>query len=368
MNLTVSLKSPLTAKYGSDGFSKIDDALANYAREAGNESVLVYLDDPASMSRVWTKPVIATNAGGLAVGIRQIRQAIGMKPGEDSIFIIGGETIVPHWQFLNPVQDRTADRDPYVYTDNPYGTVKDELEDYLAPEMAVGRLTDAANGTGDDFANMINAVTNNHRMRVQRSGSAVVYNAQWQTDTENVAAQLESPLDEHSTPGYEVTSANRSDLNRKYLYFNLHGFADDSAWSGFNPVNGQFFPAVTPDSFDAAEISGTVVYAENCYGAWTVGKNSGNSCALKLLAQGAAGMVGATGLAFGSYISPGMLLQNADELAKEFFGRSVFGEATGKALVDARTTYLHEGAVPSDNVFKQKTLLQFTLLGDPTLA
>jgi hypothetical protein len=375
MNLTISLKSPLVGKYGDAGFSSIDQALAKYVGSAGNDSLVVYLDDSTSMQQAGLAPVLALDAGGLTLGIRQIRRELGMeKPSDsDSLFIIGGDSIVPYWQFQNPVQDRQVDRDAVVYTDNPYGTMNDALygvgdaEGYLNPLLPVGRLADAANGTAADFVKLIGSVTKNHQQRALRSGSAAVYNADWQDQTDSVAELLSQPLNTHAVPGYQVTSGNRSDLDRKYLYFNLHGFADESAWKGFNRAKGQFYPAVTPDSFDQAFVSGTVVYAENCYGAWTVGKNPGNSCAMRLLDQGAAAVVGATGLAFGSYISPGMLLQNADALAQLFF-RNSGGMSSGPALMNARRDFLLDDRVSANNIFVQKTLLQFTLLGDPTLA
>jgi hypothetical protein len=375
MNLTISLKSALVGKYGDAGFASIDEALASYPRSAGNDSLVVYLDDGASMQQVGLTPVLALNVGGLTLGIRKIRRELAMeKPSDsDSLFIIGGNSIVPYWQFQNPVQDRQVDRDAIVYSDNPYGALNDALygedtqDGYLNPSLPVGRLADAAKGTAADFVKLINAVTKNHQQIRQRNGSAAVYNAQWQKQTDSVAELLSPPLNTHAVPGYQVTSGNRSDLDRKYLYFNLHGFADESAWKGFNPVNGQFYSAVTPDSFDQAFVSGTVVYAENCYGAWTLGKNSSNSCAMRLLDQGAAAVVGATGLAFGSYISPGMLLENADALAQLFFQNSG-GMSSGLALMKARRDFLLNDRISANNVFVQKTLLQFTLLGDPTLA
>jgi hypothetical protein len=361
MNLTVSLKKPLAAKYGDDGFAKIDAALARYA-PAADETEVVYLDDETSMARLGMQPVLATNPGGLTPGIRQF----GLKPAGDSLFIIGGDSILPHWQFQNPVSSRVADRDLLVYTDNPYGSTGDSLDDYLQPKIPVGRLADPDDGTAEDFVKSIDAVTANHRQRAARIGSAAVYNDQWRNDTMKVAAQLTAPIDMHASPGYQVTNGNRSDLNRRYLYFNLHGFAEDSAWKGFDPVTGQFFAALTPDSFDSSYISGSVVYAENCYGAWTVGKGPDNSCAMRLLDQGAAAVVGATGLAFGSYISPGMLLDNADELAQAFFALSRSGDSVGRALLEARNQFVAHN--PSADAFMKKTLLQFILLGDPTLA
>ena len=363
MLLVVTIRSPLESKYGREGFERIQAALAQYGDALAAPPLLLFLDDADSMSQIGLGTAKGLNGGALLLHIREIRGAIS---AVDALFIVGGDSVFPYWQFQNPVRDRGVDPDEVVYTDNPYGSDGDSLFDYLAPKLPVGRLADAANGTTGDFLKLIAAASGNHRQRATRNGSAAVYNEQWKDQVDKVAQELTSPLDEYSTPTYRVTSGNRSDLDRRLLYFNLHGFLNDSEWKGFNPISGQFFSALTPDSFDRTYVSGSVVFAENCYGGWTVGKNSSNSCAMRLLDQGVAGMVGATGLAYGSHISPGMLLENADQLARSFFNNNVRGESIGQSLVDARKEFLHSNQNP--DVFLQKTLLQFTLLGDPSLA
>jgi hypothetical protein len=60
------------------------------------------------------------------------------------------------------------------------------------------------------------------------------------------------------------------------------------------------------------------------------------------------------------------LLQDADFLARTFFAESASGPLElGAALQKARADYLADGGTPATDVYKQKTLLQFILLGDP---
>ena len=128
-------------------------------------------------------------------------------------------------------------------------------------------------------------------------------------------------------------------------------------------MQGQFFPVVSPGILQSQTLSGSVVFAENCYGAQIAGRSFANSCALALARQGAA-FIGASGLAFGSFLSPRMFLQDADALASSFFSECAAGATVGSALAKARSDYLSGGSPP--DAFKQKTLLQFLLLGDPT--
>jgi len=134
---------------------------------------------------------------------------------------------------------------------------------------------------------------------------------------------------------------------------------------GYEPTRGQYVTAVTPDAFNRRFVSGSIVFAENCYGAQTTGRTPQNSCALRLVREGAA-FIGATGLAFGSHLVPRMFLEDADCLARSFFSHRCVATKTS-----ARPCGMHAGTTcrtripPASDPFKQKTLLQFVLLGDP---
>jgi hypothetical protein len=363
MNLVISSRGSIERFYGPDGFAAVRAALDDYVSSTA-ASVLAFVDDDESMALFGLGPMPATASGSILGAIRSIHRLL---PAIESIFIVGNDHIVPYWQFANPVTDRGVDPDWTVYSDNPYGALTDTFDAYVAPSLAVGRLPDALNGRLDDFVAAIAACAANHRNRRIASGSAAVVNAEWFEATRAVIATLSPPVSAWPAPGFQLGAGNRRDIDRAYLYFNLHGFVADPAWKGFDDRRGQFFTVATPDSFDRAEVSGSIVFAENCYGALTAGKTIQSSCALKLLREGAT-VVGATGLAFGSHIAPNVLLENADLLAQQFFTHACASMAPiGTALVRAREAYRNDGATSAANAFKQKTLLQFTLLGDPSL-
>jgi hypothetical protein len=364
VNLAVSSRGALENQFGADGLALIDAALADYADATGTPSVVVWLDDDEAMGAFGLPAIATADAASVLMSIRSLRRLL---PSTSSLFLIGGDTVVPYWRLPNPVDDRQIDPDPIVYTDNPYGADDDGLEACLAPALPVGRLSDSSGGSAEDFAEVIAAVAGNHRHRQIRSGSAAVVNRDWARASDNVVDALPEPVDRWEAPGYEITGASQADLDRRCLYFNLHGFADDPAWQSFDPVRGQFFPVVTPESFDRDYVSGSIVFVENCYGALTIGKNADTSCALRLVQQGAAGCVGATGLAFGSHVAPNLLIENADLLARRFFESIDGGFTLGEALVRARQAFRGDPQTGRADVFTEKTLLQFTLLGDPSL-
>ncbi len=76
-------------------------------------------------------------------------------------------------------------------------------------------------------------------------------------------------------------------------------------------------------------------------------------------------MIGATGVAYGAHVAPDFVLDDADQLAKNFWTECGEGQTIGTALSQARARYLGGDDAVGLNPYKEKTLLQFVLLGDP---
>jgi len=365
--------------YGSDGYPQIRAALDAYAQPRG--AAVLAVDDPVDSGKLNLPPMAAADCGSILVAIRAARAKLSSGRA-DSLLIAGGDPVVPQFQISNPVQDRSIDKDPVVYTDNPYGAANDTLEEYLAPSFPVGRIVDDPSANASDFVALIERLANRGRDRLTAlpGSTLVVYGEQndergrtfqgdqgWISDSTKVAVALPTPQDWHFSPGYQLNASARSDAARSLLYFNLHGFSGDPDWKGYSLQRRDFVSAVSPDGFDRAYVSGAIAFAECCYGAETRGRTPNSSCALKLQNEGAA-FVGSTGLAFGSYLAPGLFLDDADFLARSFFSALTAGGTVGGSLRNARKAYLADSAMNLSSVdwqYKQKTLLQFVLLGDP---
>jgi hypothetical protein len=358
MMLAVTVRKELEDRYSASDYQRIRASLNKYCAAAGAH--MVALDDAGDMRPLNLSAVTGSEPGTLLLSLRAVRRRMS---GVDSILLVGSDSIFPHWRMANPVIDRSVDPDETVLSDNPYGTDTEDLEEYLAPPLAVGRLTDFPRGSADDFVKSIDAAAAARSGRTVRSRSAVVSNADW-ADYSRKAAVALPDQDWHLSPGYLMDQASRADTDREFLYFNLHGFTGEADWKGYDTVQERFVTAVTPDAFDRQYISGAVAFAENCYGAETPGRTPQNSCALRIVREGAA-FVGATGLAFGSCIAPNLFLDDADALARSFWSEFISGAGLGEALRRARADYRDDIGTPQTNPFKQKTLLQFVLLGDP---
>jgi hypothetical protein len=359
MMLAVTVSGALERRYGAQGHQAIRAALAAYTDAAGAH--LVALDDQNDMGALGLRPAMGSEPGTLLLALRAVKRALS---GVDSVLLVGGNEIVPYWQMANPVTDRSIDADTVVLSDNPYGTDAEDGDQYLAPPLPVGRMTDFPKGSADDFVQAIDAATASRRGRAAHRRAAAVVNADWSEFSRSATNALPGPVDWHLSPGYLMDGSRKADADREFLYFNLHGFSDRPDWQGYDTVREDFVPAVLPDAFDRQYVSGSIVFAENCYGADIAGRTPANSCALRLVREGAA-FVGATGLAYGSHLAPNFYLDDADALAGSFWNHLVSGVSLGAALQRARADYRDDPATPSTNPFKQKTLLQFILLGDP---
>ena len=331
----------------------------------GDASVLA-LDDAADMSPFGVTRVASIDAGIVLLAIRALRAAVSIPV--TSLLLIGDDSVIPFWRISNPVTDRQIDPDPVVLTDNPYGTAADTPDQYLAPPFPVGRLPDYNGASVDNYCDLIDLVARNRTARIRHTGTAAVVNADWFDISRSAASTVPSPIDWHLAPGYLLNRATQSDASREFLYFNLHGFPQEAEWKGFDEIRGrQFFTTV---GFPMHSIS-VVLCPVRLHSRRTATAPSSWVRPSRIHAPSGsvwsgAALIGATGLAFGSHLAPGVLLQDADFLARAFFAESAGGHLQlGAALQRARADYLANGETPSTDVYKQKTLLQFILLGDP---
>jgi Peptidase family C25 len=358
--LILTQRGPLELLYASSGYEQIRTALQSL--ESSQDRVLV-IDDSDEVAP-W-----GLHAASGVTGIQSAIRFLATKYPSivDSVLLVGGSSVIPFFSLANPVEDRQVDGDVSVLTDNPYGAASDTLSEYLAPSLPIGRLPVADEASAAEFAAAVVRLAN-PPVRAGKAGTALFVNDDWLGYSERVAGTLPTPQQWHISPGYLMSSANEADAGYQTLYFNLHGFSGESDWQAYSTVQRQFVPAVEPEVLDATFVAGALAFAECCYGAQITGRSTDNSCALRLLDAGAT-FIGATGLAFGSYIASDFLLEDADFLVRAFFQATDSGYQPGAALAAARKAYLSDSSEARQGQpwqCKQKTLLQFVLYGSPT--
>ena len=359
----------VSAALGESAWPTLLPLLEDYRIAAKSQSVtmaLLVLDDAASMAEFGFDPLFTTQPDAIREVVRRLARSLDLRAESTEVLLIGGDAILPMFRLPNPVSDRTLDPDSLVLSDNPYGSIEDTLDALLAPRLPVGRICDG--GSVDSFTAALRGAAENYRRGAAGGDSFAVINEEWITVSQGALGSMVQPLDLRQAPFYRISTTNAVDLQHRYLYFNLHGFDGDPAWRSYDIARDQFLEVVTPDVFTAANIAGSLIVSEACYGAQVAGRTPDNSCALRIQREGAT-LIGATGLVFGSLLQPWLTqVDNADKLAGFLFSRARSGIATaGQLLVDGRREFVRFCGGASINVFEQKTALQFILFGDPSL-
>lgn len=284
----------------------------------------------------------------------------------DGILIVGDQRVFPSFSIPNPVGDRATDPDGMILSDNPFGQFDWTTADQATlPPVAVGRLAAGVDQPATALTGLLNAVAGRRSRGSMRTGYVEVTTRQWQNASSSVLSATAPSTRVFVSPDQRIDASTASALDCRYLYCNLHGALNAAAWYGYDNCLSSMTPAVTPDAFQPSFVSGTVAFTEACYGLATMGKRTSGSNALSLLAAGAASVVGATGLAYGTADPNGQNLIDADVMARTFFNTITGGGVSvGQALLAARRALSSTGA--AGDAYLRKTLLEFQILGDPS--
>jgi len=361
----------LEARLGADVIPIVDAFLRRYMslqQPRGLEVLVLRVDDPINMAAFGLGPIVFPTAASIRQAVVAIRHALSATVSPlESLLFLGGDEVIPLHRLPNPVVDRRLDPDPVVATDNGYGAIDDSPDEWLAPTLPVGRLCDG--GSLESFGRALDGLLTNLEARPHRSGSCAVINEQWVDATAEAVACLEAPVETRVAPHYVVASGNRGDLDRQFVFINLHGFDGDPVWKAYDISADEFVTVITPDSFASSEIAGVVIISGTCYGAQISGRTASDSCVIRAQREGAAVIVGATGLVFGSILMPWLIVDDADKLMSLLVEGIVPGITAGTLFAESRKRFVAACRTLRGqlNSYEQKTALQFILLGDPTI-
>jgi hypothetical protein len=361
----VSNKAALTTKYAATGVAVIEAALDRYQthfQSAGDTVQIIYLDDAVQMAQVGA-PVVSPARTDQET--KASIDAVFTQLNADVLIVLGGPEIVPHQILSNP----TADDDTNVPSDLPYACVApygSSASAFAAPSRIVGRFPDitAQDDQGAYLAGLLDAAvaataTSASAYSDYFAVSADVWSSSTATSLTSVfgtsATLVLSPPD---GPGWSATQY------AKLTHFaNLHGANNTPQWFGQKDAS-------YPIAMDSANVTGqlqrgTVIAVEACYGAQLYNPAlAAGSLALcnVYLSSGALGFFGSTNIAYGDAVGN----DAADLLTQYFLAQVLMGRSLGAAALAARQQFVSVNTplVPS-NI---KTLAQFLLLGDPSIA
>jgi hypothetical protein len=392
VRLVMSSRRGICARYGEEGYQWLDGKLCELgqaiARSTGDETIMLYIDDEASLTEFGLRAVEVSDPCQIAGLLEQIdAQLRSGSRRVQSLLIVGGDKIIPFHRLANPADDD----DPEVISDWPYAA--DEHEPLLA-RFAVGRLPDNEPADFGSFLGILDRAVAHHngaagagegvssvswrnplrRLLSARSQtlSSIGYTAEvWAEASRAVFGLIGDPSKLHvSPPATDYDFLTACEQMPALSYFNLHGFRGSPYWYGHgeSEQGSPLLPvALTPLSISWTDAEGSVVYSEACYGADLEREYPEGSIPVNFLRAGALGFIGSTSMSYGTLAPP---LSGADLLGMHLWEGVLAGLSLGDALRRARAAFMQSTAKQQGYLDgeDQKALQSFVLYGDPSLS
>lgn len=356
----------LRVKYGKN-MPRIEQALMRLVaadRKRGLETKVVAVDSNTDMEAAGGRPVSDKNDQ------KQVKTALDVvfqayRP--DYLMILGAPDIFPHQDLRNPVYDPQGDDDRVVPSDVPYACEAPYSKDprkFVGPTRVVGRLPDLPGAADAAYLVSLLGTSARHRTR-SRSEYQKYFSVTaevWKDSTALSLTKLFGSSDAMATSPPKGPSWTPAQLGRRVHFINCHGAPSDPHFYG---QRGDSYPvAHSAERLVRKIMNGTVIAAECCYGGELYDPaDSGDQAGIcsTYLRDGAYGYFGSSTIAYGPSEGNGQ----ADLICQYFLNEVLDGASLGDATLRARHRFAQ--AYTHLDPVDLKTLVQFQLLGDPSI-
>lgn len=364
--LVIVNRGALTAKYGGAGAGTIRAALDRFgaAARARQTSVRVIAIDRTATMRSLGGSVVTSPTDHAATKAAIDAACTATTP--HYVLLLGAPDLIAHQPLRNP----TNDDDPGVPSDLPYAcehAASSEPAAFVGPTRVVGRLPDLVGEVDPGYlvGLLDTAATWRPRPAADYAKVFALSTDTWKVSTRLSVERLAgSAVPVHLSPP-DGPNWTKAQLRARTHFVNCHGDDTDPSWYGERAGAANLPVAHTAARLSGRVAAGTVVAAECCYGAQhyppSLAPAGQAGLAATYLRQGAVGVVGSSTLSYGPTDDMG-----AADLITRFFLQAVAdGASLGRALLAARQRFVQElGELDPVDL---KTLIQFDLLGDPSL-
>jgi hypothetical protein len=385
IKLSITVRSALVKKYSAPALAGIDAAVAAWIQaDAARAIRTVHLaiDDAAAMKPYKVAPLTGAVTPGK---VKAVLDALVAQLAPEYIVLFGSDDIVPHFVVDNPSIDKKAgDDDKAVPTDNPYACSarfqRAKPASYLVPDRVVGRIPDVPNDSDPSWFERYLTQATPWRPRPKSTytrGGLYVCTATWK----KAGVQCVDALAAKKSELVIVPPAGRASAKVKAGQQGLrqmikcHGADADSAFYGENTdhrVRDAFPEALRSPDLPGRVRRGAVIGAMCCYGANLFDPNKPAAehrgeppISSQYLRLGAYGFLGSSTIAWVGDTE----MMCADWIVTSFLKSVTAGASLGRAALEAKQDFLRwlqqQGATP--DVADEKTLIQFMLLGDPSI-
>jgi hypothetical protein len=378
IKISVTCAKTFAAKYDPAALKKIDQAIKAWVAaddKRGIRNIYVPLDDSAAMKKLGATAITGKPT---ANKVKKAIDALVARLSPDYIAIIGADDVVPMFEVSNPTLDPNGDTDPKVPTDNPYACSKkfsaNKRSSYLIPDRVIGRIPDLK-GSADPswLIDYLAAATEQKSLPAssyadsllaccdtwKESGRACVHYI-----ARSVADLMICPPIGHSNP----TMKGRHGAQLHMI--KCHGAELTSRFFG---QKGNSYPEVlSSPSITGRTKKGTVAAAMCCFGGSVFDPTdpaaaypNENPIPSVYLKQGACGFLGSTTTA---WVGLDTMLC-ADWIVAGFLKSVLGGSSLGRAALEAKQDFVRWNQQEGYEIDSadEKTLIQFVLLGDPSL-
>lgn len=380
IKLSVTVRSALVAKYSPAALARIDAAVAAWIKAdlaRGIRTLHVALDDPAGMTAQGVAPVKGKVSAQKA---KRAIDALAKKLAPEYIVILGGDDVIPYFRVKNPSHDPDGDTDVMVATDNPYASSRvyraSAIKSYLIPDRVVGRIPDLPGAAGAD---PLWLVTPLKTATAWTPKPAVFYGSAyatccdaWKNAGLATMRYLGLPTADLmiSPPTVDATATARGRLARTLHFTKCHGAQIDANFYG---QKGNSFPEILFSGTLAGQIvPGTLPAAMCCYGAQVYSPADPAArpagalpISMTYLRGGAVGFMGSTEIA---WVGP-QIMMCADWIVAAYLKKALAGASLGRAMMESKQDYVQyvTGQGQRLDTADEKTMIEFVLLGDPSL-
>lgn len=364
----------LGRKYGDAGVRSIREALARLIaadRARDIASRLVAIDDARTMRKLHGSAV--TKAGSARQN-KQAVDAVYRVLAPDYILLVGSVDVIPHQDLRNPVFVKNSDDEDTDHDapgDLPYACeagYSRKIEDFVGPTRVVGRIPDLEGAKEPSYLLHLLALAATAKPFTPRDyASYLALSAQvWKRSTQQSARNVFGDSKSVLTIPPRKSKWPKEMLERRMHLINCHGGRYATEFWGQSVADEDVYPIALQASYVDGKIApGTVAAAECCYGGQLNGVSRSRprlGICETYLGNGSYGFVGSTTIAYGDLERNGM----ADLLCQFFLENVRGGASLGRAFLQARQAFVRT-ASPLDPS-ELKTLAQFNLYGDPSLA
>jgi hypothetical protein len=356
----------LRVKYG-EGMVRIERALLRLVaadRKRGLQTKVVAVDSADDMEAVRGRPVKEENDQKQA---KTAVDAVFQAYRPDYLMILGAPDIFPHQALRNPVYDPQGDDDEVVPSDIPYACEAPYSGDprkFVGPTRVVGRLPDLTGATDPAYLVFLLGTAARHRTR-SRSDYQKYFSVTaevWKGSTSLSVTKLFGSSDAMATSPPKGPAWTPAQLGRRVHFINCHGAPSDPNFYG---QRGNRYPvAHSAKRLTKRIMNGTVIAAECCYGGELYDPSDSDmqpGICSTYLRDGAYGYFGSSTIAYGPSEGNGQ----ADLICQFFLSEILEGASLGDAALRARHRFAQ--AYTHLDPVDLKTLVQFYLLGDPSI-